>query len=224
MYFTSIWCCCRNPVPRSCSRGDGSLNRGSCLLERGARLSRLLTGFRDPHRQSSWSFSTVPGSASQFRRSWSLHVFLQVRGALRTALSYLGKHPQRSTSLQSPGVILSAAVQEAGGRSPSPAYWTWTTSPHSVTATPVQRRLTPQLDCCGGWHGARTEVRPAAFRRVRPAPRRNGFAPESGGAAGSRGRRRPLVPRCPATPRTSSRQAVPERLTTPPTLGGVTRT
>ncbi|TQK79317.1 hypothetical protein FB563_8312 [Streptomyces puniciscabiei] len=33
-----------------------------------------------------------------------------------------------------------------------------------------------------------------------PAPRRNGIAPGSDGAAGSRGRRRPLVPRSPANP------------------------
>jgi hypothetical protein len=69
-----------------------------------------------------------------------------------------------------------------------------------VTATPSGHQLTLNRSHrgCRPTTALRTHD-PAAFRRARPGPRRNGFAPGSGGAAGSRGRRRPLVPRCRAT-------------------------
>lgn len=147
--------------------------------------------------------STAEGSACQFPRSWSIRVFMQVRNLLAGALSSLTNRscscfvlcrnpvaPTRPSAHRTRPVVIAAALK--GGTNGA--------QPHAAPSSARSRHGTRRACRLSGDGPPRTQD-PAAFRRGRSVPRRNGCAPGSGGAAGSRGRRRPLVPRTPTTTR-----------------------
>lgn len=161
---------------------------------------------REPGTRIRGSFCTVPRTACQFPRSWSIGTFSQVRAVLAGALSSLcnrraagpGKHPCSHPTAGPPHLSPTAGAPRRA-------------LALTVDRAPVQRVPGP---------GPRTHD-PVASRRARLEPRRNGCAPGSGGAAGSRGRRRPLVPRSRAT---SEVQALTRAWTTARSGGGLSVT
>lgn len=179
---------------------------------------------REPGTRFGRTACTVPRTACQFPRSWSFEAFAQVMWALAAALSYLGngayarpgiRHPDFTpTPCPAPHDRPSTPERMHQAR-PTAARTVPASSARPPSQCPPRTNPRPRPLSNGSPPALvttepRSNAPPRAELPAHPTPSLPGaHGPshdatdarrEVAGAAGSRGRRRPLVPRGPATP------------------------